>query len=155
MLFFPLRTGCNPPVSVKEKVSAVQKVTHTSLLAPLRSRECDTAGDNHMLSKCSSKPQSLVYPTIRCHQIHLTTAEGRLSCAHKQNKKNTAKLVFNTYIYIYILFWKFLLNLVCVFLCVCLWETGLCFQQQPRPDTEGQLVILYLHTVKILLPVDN
>lgn len=60
MLFSLLWTECNPSVLHKWKVWGVQKVTRASLLGPLQSRECETAGDNHMLSKRSSKLSSLV-----------------------------------------------------------------------------------------------
>lgn len=70
MLFPLLRSGCNPSVSDEWKVCRVQKVERTSLLGPLPSRECETAGDNHMLSKCSSKLPSSVYQITLYHHIY-------------------------------------------------------------------------------------
>lgn len=57
VLFSLLWTGCNPSVLEEWKVCGVQKVERASLLsphpppAPPQSRECDTAGGNHMLSE--------------------------------------------------------------------------------------------------------
>lgn len=75
--------GVIPQFQRSEKfVQSTKFCIHPS--GPLQSRECEAAGDNHMLSKCSSKSQSLLYQIIHDHHMYLTTTGGRaLISVHK------------------------------------------------------------------------
>lgn len=69
--------GVIPQFQRSEKfVQSTKFCIHPS--GPLQSSECEAAGDNHMLSKCSSKAQSLLHQIIQHHLMYLTTTGGRV-----------------------------------------------------------------------------
>lgn len=69
--------GVIPQFQRSEKfVQSTKFCIHPS--GPLQSRECEAAGDNHMLSKYSSKTQSLFHQIIQDHCMYLTTTGGRV-----------------------------------------------------------------------------
>lgn len=62
--------GVIPQFQRSEKfVQSTKFCIHPS--GPLQSRKCEAAGDNHMLSKCSSKTQSLLHQIIQDHHMYL------------------------------------------------------------------------------------